>query len=361
MLRLIVLFIIFSRVLLGRKGHVQGNLYLLHLWIVEIHGAEPCLPPLYLVQICRDNIPQAAQPLPVKGGLQLLLLVDQLSPHPGELVAEGLMQALGLGPHPLRLGPAAVEVLQQLRKGGELVLLHVALILPDGPEGKIFSLPGQQQTGRHKALRQTAQRPVQGRRQSPAIQRRQIRIGASRCQPSQLPANQGGNPRVAIRKPAVQGRGMIYRQQRGLQRRGRLFPQIQFALRGRVPVEQPRQDLPLFGHLQIHPAQAVNDAAVRPHQNQVGVAAHELQIQVLFTQHPQLVGALHAQLHRPLHRKLPQPKNPAPRQMLSQQHTEHGGLGRIFVAALGVVKPGMVGRSRQQQLSVSGAGAAKLK
>ena len=110
MLGLVVVLVVFGRVLLGREGHVQGDLDLLHIRVVEVHGGEPRLAPLHAVQVGGDDVPQLAQALPVVGGRQLLLLVRQLPAEPGQLVGQSLMEGLAPGPHALGQGLAGIEV-----------------------------------------------------------------------------------------------------------------------------------------------------------------------------------------------------------------------------------------------------------
>ena len=114
MLGLVVVLVEFGSVLLGGKGHVQGNLNLLHLGIVEVHGGQAGLPALNLMQIGGNNVSQPAQALAVIGGLQLLLLVGQLAADAGELIRQGLVEGLGAGAHSLGQGSAGVEVVQQV-------------------------------------------------------------------------------------------------------------------------------------------------------------------------------------------------------------------------------------------------------
>ena len=165
MLGLGVVLVVFGGVLLGGEGHVQGDLDLPHLRVIEIRGDQPGLSPLNAVEVGADDVPQLPQTLPVVGGLQLLFLIAQLPAHPGELIAQGLVHGLGAGPHPLRQRPAGVEVVQQRREAGEGGLGHIALILADGPEGVVLPLPVQIQAAGRKVPLQAQQLPQQSRGQ----------------------------------------------------------------------------------------------------------------------------------------------------------------------------------------------------
>ena len=83
-------------------------------------------------------------------------------------------------------------------------------------------------------------------------------------------------------------------------------------------------------------------------QDQIGLVADGLQHQ--FALHPvaQLVQRFKAQGGYPLQRGLDNLQQPGPGHVLAQQHTEHGGLLRVFQGQGGQVKAG-VGRVGGQQ------------
>ena len=169
------------------------------------------------------------------------------------------------------------------------------------------------------------------------------------CGADQLPGHQRRQGREGIQQPPVQGH--ILRQggkqfQKflpcDLQRRALFLP-------GRQMIEQARQHLPLLGHLEVHPPQAVGDPALVIHQDEIGVPGHGLQDQTPLALLPQLVGGLDGQGHHPLQGLLDNGQNAPSCQMLAQQHTEHRRLGGIVPQLLRQVQPGLGGSGAQQQ------------
>ena len=69
-----VVLVEFGGVLLGAEDGGQGNLHRLHLLIVKILADNALLPLGDPTQVGGEDVSQLAQPLPVIGGLQLLLL-----------------------------------------------------------------------------------------------------------------------------------------------------------------------------------------------------------------------------------------------------------------------------------------------
>ena len=174
-----------------------------------------------------------------------------------------------------------------------------------------------------------------------------VRLAAGAA--DQLPCQQGRNGGEGVHEPAVQrtvlrapgqqaAEGILLRRQR-----------VALILTGRQAVVEPRQHLTLLGHLEVHPAQAVHDAALPIHQNEVGVAGHGLQDQAVVALLPQLVHRPDGQCHPTLQRLLLQTQQPSPGQMLPQQHTEHGGLGGVVPQLLGQMQPGLAGSGVEQQ------------
>lgn len=87
------------------------------------------------------------------------------------------------------------------------------------------------------------------------------------------------------------------------------------------------------------------------------MAAHGLQHQAALHPVAQLVQRFQADLHHPLQVGLSDGQDAAARQMLAQQHAEHGGRVRVLPGELGQLGPGMVGIGGQQQLYVPAGGA----
>ena len=120
-------------------------------------------------------------------------------------------------------------------------------------------------------------------------------------------------------------------------------------LTGRQVIEQARQHLSLLGHLEIHPPQAVGDASLVIHQDQVGMAGHGLQNQPPGPLLSQLVRRLYVQRHHPLQRLLLHGHDAPSRQVLAQQHAEHRRLGGIIPQQSRQVQAGLGGSGAQQQ------------
>ena len=85
-LGLVVLFIILGGVLLWGEQRVQADVHLCPLRVIKVHSTKTPHPLVHLVEVGGEDIPQLPQPLPILGGLQLLLLVGDL---PGGAVPGG--------------------------------------------------------------------------------------------------------------------------------------------------------------------------------------------------------------------------------------------------------------------------------
>ena len=174
-------------------------------------------------------------------------------------------------------------------------------------------------------------------------QLRHIRVQIARQAERQLPAHERRKAAEGIEQPAVQPPG---RTLRGKQRRQLLLrhrERIPLALRGRQMVIKSRQDLPLLAHLKVDPAQAVQNPPVLRSQDEVRVAAHDLEDEVLLRGASHLVGAVEGEVQQPLHLRLLHPDQPPARQMLAQQHAEHRRLRRVFRRFIRQVDARMIG------------------
>ena len=103
-----------------------------------------------------------------------------------------------------------------------------------------------------------------------------VRVGLTGGKKAQLPRDQGRDAGVAVHQPAVERLAERLAGKSLGQGLPGLGPGVQLALRGGLVVKQTRQDLPFFGHFKVHPTQAVQHPTVGAHQDQIGVAAHEL-------------------------------------------------------------------------------------
>ena len=66
--------------------------------------------------------------------------------------------------------------------------------------------------------------------------------------------------------------------------------------------------------------------------------------------HTQFIQRLQLQIHHPLHGWLGDGDNACAGEVLAQQHTEHGGRGRVVPEHAGQLEPGMSRIGSQQQL-----------
>ena len=115
-------------------------------------------------------------------------------------------------------------------------------------------------------------------------------------------------------------------------------------------VIKPRQDLPLLAHLKVDPAQAVQNPPVLRSQDEVRVAAHDLEDEVLLRGASHLVGAVEAERCRPLHGGLGNFCQLCPQKVLAQKHTEHGRLRRVLRGSRRQMQPGGGGVGGEEQL-----------
>ena len=113
-------------------------------------------------------------------------------------------------------------------------------------------------------------------------------------------------------------------------------------------VGQARQQLAHIAVLKIHALECVNDLAVL-HQNQIGVAAHQLGTQGVAHKVAHLVGALKIKIHDAVSRLHVHVQQPAAGEMLAHQHTEGRRRFRVFKAFFGQAHAGGTAAGRKQQ------------
>ena len=124
---------------------------------------------------------------------------------------------------------------------------------------------------------------------------------------------------------------------------------VVLVLRGRHAVKQPGQHLTLAGQVAVHAAQRIDDAVILAAQDDVGVLAHQLTDQVLFTGHAHFVRRVQLDREHTLDRGLGDGGDLRALHMLAQQHAEHGRRGRVFACGINKVRPRRAGRNGQQQ------------
>ena len=339
-------------VLLGRQGGRQWDVDFLHVRVVEIHRRQTGLATGDGVEVGRDDIAQLPQPFPVIGGGQLLPLDFQLPGRPVPKIGQRLVDGLALLAHLLAPLPAGVEPVQQGREGGERLILPQGPVLLQRAVGIVLgaALP-QQQRGRIGAVEpRKLLGQIVGQRFILRFCGTTLRIAAVAA--GQLPANHRRQRRKVGLEPFVQLNVPRFPAQQGQNGVPVRLCRVPLFLGGRVLIKQARQNLALFAHLKVHPAQTVDDSAVAAAENQIGIAAHDLNDQPLLHRLAHFIGAVQNEVQKPLHGRLANLRNTAAHQMLAQQHTEHGRLGGVFKGFLGELGPRGVGAGRQQQLPV---------
>ena len=255
--------------------------------------------------------------------------------------------------HPLLLLPRGVEVVHQIREGVIPDGLHGGAVLGDGAVGEIRHLPVFFQTGRCEVIflyssdqiRQFPPEPVLPRRAQGEEAGVRLPGGAE----GQLPCDEGRDAEVAVQQEGVDPPLRIGGGQLFPEARLRLLRHRQTSHGGRRLIVEPRQHLPLRGHIRVHPAETVDDAALPVQQDQIGTAAHGFQHQRSPARPAEVVGDVDLQPHQPLQGRLGKSGNAAPHQMLAQQHAEHGGLRRVVPGQTRQLEAGSVGSGAQQQ------------
>ena len=322
---------------------------------------------MHLVEVGGEDIPQLPQPLPVLGGLQLLLLVGDFScgavPGGGHRPDEVLAPLLDA----LQVLPLLVEAVQQLGEGRKVLQLQAALILSGGKEGKVKGLAlFSHHCCCHVMFLHIIQQFLQAVQQLfPACRSQgiQAHIGAAPCPPGQLPAHQRGQPSEGVQQPLIRLGLLRSLSQQLLQGRPVLGSGVQLVLGRGQAVEHARQQSALISiagpQVGVHPSETVQNAAVPVQQQQIGPAADGLQHQLALYPVPQLVEGLQGEGNHPLQMGLLHRQHSASRQVLAQQHTEHGGRVWVLPGQPGELRPGMggIGGKKQAHIPLGGTGA----
>ena len=281
------------------------------------------------------------------GRRQFLPLVLELPRRPGLQVRDRLANDLRGLPDGVRAVARGIKPVEQTGERVKRLLPDKVAVLRDRQTGEVPRPPVLFQQHRLRRLRpelfDVGMEPRGQRGLLRLRQLRHIRVQIARQAERQLPAHERRKAAEGIEQPAVQPPG---RTLRGKQRRQLLLrhrEQIPLALRGRQMVIKSRQDLPLLAHLKVDPAQAVQNPPVLRGQDQVRVAAHDLEDEVLLRGASHLVGAVEGEVQQPLHLRLLHPDQPPARQMLAQQHAEHRRLRRVFRRFIRQVDARMIG------------------
>ena len=117
-------------------------------------------------------------------------------------------------------------------------------------------------------------------------------------------------------------------------------------------VAQSRQHLAHRRDQLVHPAGAVDDAAVAADENDVGMLSHEFADDALSHGVAQLVVVFDFHLEDPVAFQRPYAAYPAAGDVLAHQHAQRRRLQWVVLSGRGQVGAGAVGGGRQQQLPV---------
>ena len=232
------------------------------------------------MEVGGDDVPELAQPLPVLGGVQLPLLVGDLPGGAVPGVGHGADQVLALLADALLIFPLLIEPVHQGGEGGIGGALPRLLILLRREEGEVLrTLFDRDHSGRKVIfLHGVQQRFRRLGHPDPALGPQLVKgdVHPSSGPEGDLPADQGRPAAEGVQQPVVHPA-----LPRGLFHPAKPLSPIQgggvgFFHGAGQTVEQTGQQLPLGGHIPVHPAQAVHDAALVVHQHQIGPAAHGL-------------------------------------------------------------------------------------
>ena len=119
----------------------------------------------------------------------------------------------------------------------------------------------------------------------------------------------------------------------------RCFRRIQLVLTGGQMIIEPRQYLTLLGHLVVYPAYAVDNASIAAGEDQVRIAAHDLQNHVFGDGVAKFVCTGQRKVQHTFHGGLRDGFKATACQMLPKQHAEHGGRCGILYSLAGKMGP----------------------
>ena len=268
------------------------------------------------------------------------------------------MELLALGPQPLGpvlFGVVALQHLAEGRPPADLIPGTVLLGLEEG-ELQRFALGAHHAAGGAAGGVLGFQR-LDGFQQGPLLGLVQLAGGevlGAKGPPGHLPADHRAHP--GHRPVEGAGHRQVLLAGLGHNGGGAGRQEVGPGRLGGHGVGQPRQQLPDFAVLKIHPLEGVDDLAALD-QHQVGVPAHQLGAEGVGHQVPHLVGAQEVKIDNPVPRLHPHPGEAAAGQVLPHQHAEGGrGLG-VFKGFVGEAHPGRPAAGRQQQAVGLGAGA----
>ena len=227
-----------------------------------------------------NDVPELAQPLPVLGGLQLPLLIGELPGGAVPGVGDGTDQILALLADALLIFPLLIEAVHQSGECGIGGALPRLLILLRREKGEVFRSLFNGDHSWRKAIfpHSLQQRFCCLAYPNPALGTQLVKghIHTAPGPKGDFPADQRRPAAKGVQQPVIHPalpRGLFHLSEplSPIQGGG-----VGFFHGGRQTVEQTGQQLPLGGHIPVHPAQAVHDAALVVHQHQIGPAAHGL-------------------------------------------------------------------------------------
>ena len=133
----LIVFIEFCCVLLRGDGRVERDLNLLHIRVIEVGGAQFCLAAFDSVEICRENIAETTQTLPVVGRSEFFALVFQLPCRSRVQIGDGFADSLRCLAHGIGAVTRGIEPVEQLRERVIRLLSDKIAVLRHGQAGKV--------------------------------------------------------------------------------------------------------------------------------------------------------------------------------------------------------------------------------
>ena len=229
-----------------------------HIFIVKVLHGHRGLTLFDPVDIGGENIAQLAQPLPVEGCFQFFLLDGQLSLQSLAQILDGLADGLALLAHGVLPVPGHIEAVQ---KRGEGLRLGIGAVLADGAEGKLLggAVGGCVIIG-CRVVQMLPEEKPQLFGHGSTVHALHSGIGIAGGKEGCLPADQRGETSQSIHQPVaeqVRAGGMEHFL-KVLPLGGIFFGDGLGAL-----IVHARQGGALGGLIQTHPAQAIDDPAVR--------------------------------------------------------------------------------------------------
>ena len=311
------------------------------------------------MEIGRDDIAEAAELFAVVRLGQLHALIFELPRRPVAEVRQIFAQRLRFLRDALLLVARSVKAVEQAGKCFLRLAPDGLAVLRDRDAREVPRLPlAQQQLRRFYAALQRIERIGQRARQR-AVSGPVRGVERTENLHRHLSAHQRRDAAERVQQPFVERLALVPALQQRENRLRRLAENFLFILPRRLMVIEAGQDLPFGGHLKVHAPQAVEDASLAVRQDEVRVAAHDLEDQVFLRGAAHLVGAVEREVDEPLHPRLRDRGEFPPDEVLAQQHAEHRRLRRVLLRDIGEMDARLIRRRRQQQAASAARSAQR--